>query len=279
MGSLDGKLALVSGVANKHSIAWGIARVLRAQGAGIALSCNPPALKRVTRLARDVDSGIVIPCDVRDDESIEQAFDRIGEAWGGKLDILVHSIAYADLEDMGGEFIRVSREGWNLALEVSAYSLVAFARCARPLMKKGGGGSIVTLSFLGGEKVAPGYNIMGIAKAALESALKYLAYDLGPDNIRVNAVSPGPIRTLSSMVIESFDTAQKLCLEQSPLLRLVDQEDVGNLTAFLASDQSSGLTGSIIRLDSGMNVVGAPSITHPGLAGKRGDGAGEPDPS
>jgi enoyl-[acyl-carrier protein] reductase I len=209
MGILEGKTALVSGVANRQSIAWGIARTLREEGARVALLCHPGPLKRVTKLAGEIGSELVVPCDVRSDENIEEAFRTVGTAFGGRMDILVHSIAYADIEDMGGEFIAVSRSGWNLALEVSAYSLVAFTRCARPLMKAAGGGSVVTISFLGGERVAPGYNVMGIAKAALESALRYLAYDLGPDNIRINAVSPGPIRTMSALVIESFEEAQR----------------------------------------------------------------------
>jgi enoyl-[acyl-carrier protein] reductase I len=263
MKLLEGKRAVVAGVANKRSIAWGIARAFHEHGAQVALTCVDSSAKRVAKLAREIDTDIVVPCDVRDDAAIAAAFDRIGMILGGKLDILVHSIAFARLEDMGGEFITVNREGWNLALEISAYSLVAMARAARPYMSNAGGGSILTMSFIGGARVAPNYNMMGIAKAALESAVRYLAYDLGPDKIRVNALSPGPIETASSMVVDHFAEALDATRQRSPLLANITTRDVGDLAVFYASDLSRMITGYTIRVDSGLDILAAGSGTHP----------------
>lgn len=255
MGLLDGKKALIAGVANKDSIAWGMARALRAQGAEIAFTCLKSNVRRLKKLAPEVESDLIFPCDVRSDEEIARAFDCLKEAFDGELHILVHSIAYADIDDLGGEFVRTTRSGWNLAMEVSAYSLVVLTRKARPLMKAAGGGSIITLSFEGGERVVPGYNIMGVAKAALNMSVRYLAYDLGPENIRVNAISAGPIRTISSMVIDNFDNALHRTRVHSPLLRNITEEDMGKTAVYLASDLSSGVTGAVLMVDSGMNVV------------------------
>jgi enoyl-[acyl-carrier protein] reductase I len=263
MKLLEGKRAVVAGVANKRSIAWGIARAFHEHGAQVALTCVDSSAKRVAKLAREIETDIVVPCDVRDDAAIEAVFDRIGATFDGKVDILVHSIAYARLEDMGGEFIAVNREGWNLALEVSAYSLVAMARAARPFMINAGGGSILTLSFVGGARVTPSYNMMGIAKAALECAVRYLAYDLGPDKIRVNALSPGPIQTASSMVVDRFEDALDATSSSSPLLENVTAEDVGNMAVFYASDLSRRITGYPIPIDSGMSILAAGSGAHP----------------
>lgn len=263
MKLLEGKRAVVAGVANKRSIAWGIARAFHEHGARVALTCVDNSAKRVSKLGEEIGAEIVVPCDVRSDEAIEKAFDRIGETFAGGLDILVHSIAYGRLEDMGGEFLSVNREGWNLALEISAYSLVAMARCARPYMINAGGGSIQTVSFVGGVRVTPSYNMMGIAKAALESAVRYLAYDLGPDKIRVNALSPGPILTASSMVVDRFDDALDATGRCSPLLENVTPEDVGNVAVFYASDLSRMITGYPIRIDSGMSLLAAGSGPHP----------------
>lgn len=265
MGLLNQKRAVVAGVANRMSIAWGIAQALHEQGADIAFLCLDSNLKRVGKLAKELGSGIVIPCNVQKDEDIQSAFQQISEVFDGRLDILVHAIAYAKIHDLGGEFIKVTRDGWNLALEISAYSLVAFARYARPLMTASGGGSIITLTFAGGEKVAPGYNIMGVAKAALNMSVKYLSYDLGPDGIRVNSIGPGPIKTLSSMMIDDFSNALELTEKHSPLLRNINIHDINGAAVFLASDLSSGLTGSIIKVDGGMDSVLAPSIPHPAL--------------
>jgi enoyl-[acyl-carrier protein] reductase I len=254
MGLLDGKKALVAGVANNKSIAWGIAQALYAQGAQIAFACLETNVRRVNRLASQVHSEIVIPCDVRKDEDIGEAFDKVRTAFDGKLEILVHSIAFANLNDIGGEFIKISRSGWHLALDISVYSLVAFARSARPLMKSAGGGSIITLTF-GGDKVVPGYNVMGVAKSALEMTVRYLAYDLGPENIRVNAIGAGPIPTLSSQIIEDFESALRRVEESSPLLRNVTLEDVGKTAVYLASDFSIAVTGAVINVDAGINIM------------------------
>ncbi len=261
MDLLTGRNALVVGVANKKSIAWGIAQALHAHGAHLAFSCLETNIRRVKKLAPQVNSEIIIGCDVQKDEDITRLFEQVKDAFDGKLHILIHSIAYADINDLGGEFIKISRSGWNLALDVSTYSLVALARSARPYMKAAGGGSIITLTF-GENEVVPGYNIMGVAKAALEMAVRYLAYDLGPENIRVNAIKAGPIATMSSLAIENFDTALRTDSECSPLLRNVTSEDVGKTAVYLASDFSSAVTGAVIRVDSGMNIMCPAAVPH-----------------
>jgi enoyl-[acyl-carrier protein] reductase I len=261
VGLLDGKNALVLGVANKRSIAWGIAQALHAHGARLAFSCLETNMRRVKKLAPQVETDIILGCDVQKEDDIARLFDELNVSFQGRLDILVHSIAYADLNDLGGEFIKTSRGGWHLALDVSAYSLVALARACRPLMKLAEGGSIITLTF-GDYKVVPGYNIMGVAKAALEVTVRYLAYDLGPENIRVNAIGAGPIPTLSSMAIENFDTALQKVEECSPMLRNIGQEDVGNTAIYLASHLSRNVTGTVIKVDSGMNIMCPGSIPH-----------------
>lgn len=259
MGLLKGKRALISGVANKKSLAWGIAQAMHRQGARLAFTCAPTNLRRVNKLSAQVDCDLVVPCDVKSDADIEKAIDAIGEYFEGRLDIFVHCIAFANWEDIGGEFIKTSREGWNLALEVSAYSLVAFTRQIRPLLIAANGGAIITLSFGGAEAVVPGYNVMGIAKAALNASVRYLAYDLGPERIRVNAIAPGPVATLSSQVIENFKLALELVEERSPLLRNVSKEDVGTTAVYLASDLSAAITGATIPVDSGMHIMCPPT--------------------
>jgi len=266
MKLLEGKRVLVSGVANPRSIAWGIAQALHAHGARLAFTCLDSARRRVTKLAAEIGSDLVFSCDVSRDEDIERAFEEVGNAFEGKLDVLVHSIAYARLEDLGGEFLTVSREGWRLALEVGAYSLVAMARAARPLMKAAGGGSILTLTFVGGGRVTPGYNTMGVTKAALECAVRYLAYDLGPDGIRVNALSPGPIPTLSSMVVDRFEESLRKTESHSPLLRQITSQDVGNAAVFFAADLSSAITGSVHHIDGGMDALIGGCGPHPRAA-------------
>ncbi len=263
MKLLDGKKILISGVATQKSIAWGIAKCLHEAGGQLAFLCLPSNSRRVKKLARQLDSDIVIECDVRNDSQIEAAFKSVDMAFQGELHALVHSIAYAKIEELGGEFLQVSHEGWNLALEISAYSLVAFTRYARPLMNNAGGGSIISITFGGGERVVQGYNIMGVAKAALNMSIRYLAYDLGPENIRVNGISSGPIITMSSMMIESFDKALDIATKHPPLLRNISVEEVSNAALYLLSDLSSGVTGEIIHVDSGANILMAPSITHP----------------
>lgn len=266
MGILEGKRALVAGVANAKSIAWGIAQSLDEHGAKVALTCVPSTHRRVAKLAAQIGCELVFDCDVNKDEDITRVMEEVGWAFDGKLDVLVHSIAYARLEDMGGEFINVPREGWRLALEVSAYSLVAMTRAARPLLKAAGGGSVMTVSFCGGVKVAPSYNVMGIAKAALESAVRYLTYDLGPDNIRVNALSPGPILTMSSMVIDHFDESLQKMVTHSPMLKYLSAQDVGRAAVFLASDLSSMISGTVIDIDGGMHILMAGTLPHPRAA-------------
>ena len=257
MGLLDGKNALVCGVANKKSIAWGIAQALHAHGARLGFTCLENNVRRLNKLAPQVNSEIIIPCDVQKEEDIAHALDEVSTAFDGKLDILVHAVAYANMDDLGGEFISISKSGWSLALEISAYSLIA-----RPLMNAAGGGSIITLTFSGGELVVPGYNIMGIAKAALNMSVRYLAYDLGPENIRVNAISAGPIQTLSSLAVEEFDTALRMIKEYSPLLRNVTLEDLGETAVYLASHLSNSVTGMIINVDSGIRSLCPPSVPH-----------------
>jgi enoyl-[acyl-carrier protein] reductase I len=262
MGLLDGKKALVCGVTNKSSIGWGIAKALHAQGARLAFTCVETNVKRLKRLAPGLDADIVIPCDVLKDADIDSAAQTLQHAFQGRLDILVHSIAWADISELGSEFIRVSRSAWNLALEASAYSLVALSRAFQSMMKTSGCGSIITLTFVGGKNVVPGYNIMGIAKSALNMSVKYLAYDLGPDRIRVNAISAGPITTYSSMAVENFDLALQLVQSHSPLLRNISQDDIGGTAVYLASELSSAVTGEIISVDSGMHVLAPPAIAH-----------------
>jgi len=263
MGLLTGKRALVSGVANSKSIALGIAQAFHEQGAHVALSCIESTQRRVAKLAAELGPALVVRCDVTKDEDIARAFAEVGEAFGGKLDVLVHSIAYARLEEMSGEFLNVTREGWRLALDVSAYSLVAMARGARPLMKAAGGGSIMALTYLGGDKVSPGYNMMGVAKAALECTVRYLAYDLGPDGIRVNALSPGPIVTVSAMVLDGLDVTVRKLETHSPLLRPITPRDVGNAAVLYAADLSRAITGAKLYIDGGMNILESGARVHP----------------
>lgn len=263
---LDQKRAVVCGVANAKSIAWGIAKKLQEHGAEVALTCVESARRRVTKLAEEIGIRHVISCDVGNDDDVQRAFGELGQAFDGQLDILVHSIAYARLEDLGGEFLVVNREGWRTALETSAYSLISMARAARPLLISAGGGSIMTLTFAGGERVVPSYNIMGVAKAALESSMSYLAYDLGPDKIRVNAISPGPIETMSSMVVDKFSDSLDSVRRISPLLKCVTPGDVGDAAVFFGSDLSKMVTGSVFYVDSGCNTLAADPGDHPRAA-------------
>jgi enoyl-[acyl-carrier protein] reductase I len=254
MGLLDGKVALIFGVANKNSIAWGIARKLHEQGAEIALSYAGEALtKRVIPLAEQIDCDFVRQCDVTNDEELDTLFADIKERFG-KIDVLVHSVAYANREDMGGRFIDISRDGFTLALDISAYSLVAMAKRAEPLMPDGG--SIMSMSYYAAEKVMPRYNVMSIAKAALETMTMYLANDLGPKNIRVNAISAGPIKTLAAAGVPGFKTMYKYAEQVAPLRRMVTQEDVGDTAIWLASDLSRSVTGDVIHVDAGFNILG-----------------------
>ena len=258
MKSLSGKRALILGLANDRSIAWGIAQALHEQGARLAFNFLGDALeKRVRPLAESLGAEIIAPCDVGSDEQIESIFSEVKEKWGG-LDILIHSVAFANKDDLQGRFVDTSRAGFALALDISAYSLVATAREAAKLMSPEKGGTIVTLTYYGSEKVMPGYNVMGVAKAALETSVKYLANDLGPQKIRVHAISAGPIKTLAAAGgIRNFKDFLGTIEEKSPMRENVSPEDVGALTSFLCEDRARHMTGSVLYVDSGMNIMGA----------------------
>ncbi len=257
MLDLTGKHALVTGIANNRSIAWGIAQQLHAAGAELGVTYLPDEKgkmeKKVRELTEPLAPSLFLPCNVQEDEQVTTTFDAVREQWG-KVDILVHCLAFAHREDLVGEFSNTSRSGFQTALEISAYSLVNLARAAKPLMTEGG--SIVTLSYLGGVRVVPNYNVMGVAKAALEMNVRYLASELGASNIRVNGISAGPIRTLASSAIGGILDMIHHVEEVAPLRRTVTQEEVGKAAAFLCSDLSSGVTGQILYVDSGYNIMG-----------------------
>ena len=256
MGLLDGKNALIFGVANDHSIAWGIAQALHAQGAEVGFSSIESLIdKRVRPLAESIGSTFVEPADVQSDEEIARVFARWGETHD-RLDILVHALAFAKREDLTGAFVDTSRDGFALALDVSAYSLVALAREARPYLRSGS--SILTLTYYGAEKVVAHYNVMGVAKAALEASVRYLAADLGPDGIRVNAISAGPVRTLAASGIAGFKKMYGSFAEVAPLRANITIEDVGRSAVYLASDLSSAVTGEVLYVDGGFSVMGIP---------------------
>ncbi len=251
---LEGKLALIAGVANKRSIAWGIAEELHAQGAKLAFTYQGERVeKNVRELAASVGSDIVVEMDARDDASMEQAFAAVAKGLGG-LDLLVHSIAFAQAHDLQQRFIETKRDDFWLALDVSCYSLVAMARLAEPLMEARGGGGVVTMTYLGGERAVPGYNVMGVAKGALDATMKYLAADLGPKNIRVNAVSAGPVRTLAGRSIPGFTVMEEMVAERSPLKRNVNAHDVGKAAAYLLDAEN--VTGTVAYVDAGYHSMG-----------------------
>ncbi len=251
---MAGKRGLIMGVANDRSIAWGIASAVSAQGAALAFTYQGEALaKRVRPLAESVGSNIVLPCDVTDDASIDAVFEEIGSRWGG-LDFLVHAIAYSDKEELKGKYVDTSRDNFVRSLDISCFSFTAVSRRAVPLMTEGG--SLLTLTYYGAERVMPHYNVMGVAKAALEASVRYLAADLGEQNIRVNAISAGPIKTLAASGIGDFRYILKWNEYNSPLHRNVDTEQVGGSALYLLSDLSSGVTGEIHHVDSGYHVVG-----------------------
>jgi enoyl-[acyl-carrier protein] reductase I len=253
----EGKTGLVLGVANKRSIAWAIARRLAGGGARLAFTYQGERIESNVRdLATQVESPLVTECDVRSDEDVARVFTEVAEAFDGGLDVLVHSVAYAAAEDLEGRFTDTPRDRFWLALDVSAYSLVACARAAEPLMEQRGGGSIVTMTYLGGERAVPHYNVMGVAKAALDSSVKYLAWDLGQKNIRVNAISAGPVRTLAARSIAGFPTMEAIVEERAPLHRHVGADDVGAAAAYLLSDEARNVTGTTLYVDSGYHAMG-----------------------
>ena len=253
----EGKTGLVFGVANKRSIAWAIARRLAAGGARLAFTFQGERIESNVRdLAAQVDSPLVTACDVRSDDDVARVFREVGEAFDGGLDLLVHSVAFAAAEDLEGRFVDTPRDRFWLALDVSAYSLVACARAAEPLFEARRGGAIVTMTYLGGERAVPHYNVMGVAKATLDSSVKYLAWDLGQKNVRVNAVSAGPVRTLAARSIAGFPTMEAIVEERAPLHRHVDADDVGAAAAYLLSDEARNVTGTTLYVDSGYHAMG-----------------------
>ena len=256
MTRFEGKRGLVLGVANKRSIAWAIARRLSEEGARLAFTYQGERIEKgVRELAESVSSPLVTECDVRSDEDVERVVREAGETLGG-LDLLVHSVAFAAAEDLEGRFTDTPRDRFWTALDLSAYSLVATARAAEPLMEAAGGGSILTMTYLGGERAVPHYNVMGVAKSALDSSVQYLAWDLGQKNIRVNAVSAGPVRTLAARSIAGFPTMEAIVEERSPLHRHVDADDVGAAAAYLLSDDARNVTGTTLYVDSGYHAMG-----------------------
>ena len=256
-GSYEGKRALVLGVANKRSIAWAIAKRLADAGAELAFTYQGERIEKSVRdLAESVSSPLVTECDVRSDEDVARVFREVGEAFDGGLDLLVHSVAFAAAEDLEGRFTDTPRDRFWMALDVSAYSLVSCARAAEPLMEARGGGSIVTMTYLGGERAVPHYNVMGVAKATLDASVRYLAWDLGQKNIRVNAISAGPVRTLAARSIAGFPTMEAIVEERSPLHRHIDADDVASAAAYLLSDDARNVTGTTLYVDSGYHAMG-----------------------
>jgi enoyl-[acyl-carrier protein] reductase I len=251
-----GKHGLIVGVANKRSIAWAIAQATASRGARLALTYQGRFEENVQELSAGLASPpLVLPCDVTNDAEVDAVFARVDQEFGG-LDFLVHGAAFARKEELSEPFVNTSREGFRLALDISAYSLISLSRGALPLMEKRGGGSIVTLSYLGSERVFPNYNVMGVAKAALEANVRYLAADLGPKGIRVNAVSAGPIKTISAMGIAGFSSILNVYRDRAPLRRTVEAAEVGEAAAFLLSDAGRAITGEVLIVDGGFHATG-----------------------
>lgn len=258
MGLLDGKTALVFGVANDRSIAWGITQAFHAQGAQIGLSYAGEVLERRVRpLAASINCNFVEPCDVTKDEDILKVAQRAGEVFG-QVDILVHAIAFAGRDELNGPYYNTSRKGFQTAMDISVFSFTALAKAFQPILNPGG--ALLTLTYYGAEKVSPHYNVMGVAKAALEASVRYLAYDFGPQGVRVNAISAGPIRTLAAAGVSGFKNLYRRFAELAPLHQNITIEDVGNTAVYLCSDLSSKTTGEVIYVDSGYNILG---ITEP----------------
>jgi enoyl-[acyl-carrier protein] reductase I len=262
---MQGKRGIVMGVANDRSIAWGIARAVAAQGAEVAFTYQGEALeKRVRPLAESIGSSLVLPCDVADDASMDAAFEAVGKAWGGKIDFLVHAIGYADKQFLRGRYLDTPRAAFLQAMDISCFSFVAVGQRAAAMMEAGG--SMLTLSYLGAERVTPHYNVMGVAKAALEASVRYMATDLGERGIRVNAISAGPIKTLAASGIGDFRYILRWNQYNAPLRRNVTIEEVGGSGLYLLSDLAAGVTGEVHHVDSGYHIVGmknpdAPDIT------------------
>jgi enoyl-[acyl-carrier protein] reductase I len=259
MSLLNGKRALIVGVANERSLAWAIAQALKGQGAELALTFQGPTLeKRVRPLAEEVGAKAVIDLDVAQDDAIARCFTELGRVWD-RLDVLVHSVAYAPREALEGRFSDVtSREAFRIAMDISAYSLVALTRAAKPMLRPGS--SIVTLTYDAGQKVVTNYNVMGVAKAALESCVRYLAHDLGRDGIRVNAISAGPVKTLAAAGISGFRSMLTENAERTPLRRNIEHADVGNAALYLSSELAKNVTGEVLHVDAGQNIMAPVSM-------------------
>lgn len=259
MGLMDGRKCLIIGVANQRSIAWGIAQALHREGAQLAFTYVNDRLKdNVVKLVTSLDGHEempVLPCDVQDSAQIEALFSDLRERWG-RLDVYVHSVAFARQEDLSGAFSEIPWEGYALAQHVSAYSLIETSKHAKPLLEAAGGGSIMTLSYIAAERVVEKYNVMAVAKAALECNMRYLAAELGPSNIRVNAISAGPLKTLAASAVKGISAARDMMEERAPLRRNITQEEIGNVGLFLASDLSLCITGETIYADNGFHVLG-----------------------
>ena len=257
MGFLTGKRALIFGVASNRSIAWGIAKAMHREGADLAFAYMGEHLReRVEKLAGECDSDIIVPCDVEDDEQIEAVFEHLDDYWDS-LDIIVHSVAFAPKEMLEGDYLdNLSREGFNTAHDISSYSLAAIAKAGRHMLQNREDASIITMSYLGAVRAFPGYNVMGLAKASLEANVRYLAHSLGPEGIRVNAISAGPIKTLAAKGISGFNKIIEHVEQSAPLRRNVTIDEVGNTSAFLCSSLASGITGEVIYVDAGYNTAG-----------------------
>lgn len=260
MGFLSGKRALIVGLASNRSIAWGIAQAMHREGAELAFSYQTDKLKpRVEKMAGELGSSLIMPCDVSSDQEIEDVFDYLSKQWD-KVDIIIHSVGFAPKDELAGNFVDMTtREGFNIAHEISSYSFTALAKAGREMMKDTNG-SLLTLSYLGAERAMPNYNVMGLAKASLEANVRYMAQSLGPEGIRVNAVSAGPIKTLAAAGIGDFRTMLHQVEENAPLRKNVTIEEVGNASAFLCSDLASGITGQVVYVDSGYNIIGMPKL-------------------
>lgn len=255
MGLLTGKKAIIFGIANEKSIAWAIAQAFKREGAELAVTyANDTVAKRVVPLAESLQAELVLPCDVRNDDDLRVTFAEVGKAWGG-LDILVHSVAFANKEELKGSFLNTTREGFSLALDISAYSFIAMMKEAYPLMKERNA-SALALTYYGAQKVFPNYNVMGVAKAALEASVRYLAESIGPDGIRVNAISAGPLKTLAAAGVGGFNQIAGHVAEKAPLRRNISQDEVAGAALYLSSHLASGVTGEIHFVDSGYNIIG-----------------------
>ena len=253
---LEGKTGIIFGVANKRSIAWAIAQALSREGMRLAFTYQGERLKEgVEALSSTLPDSVLLPCDVTNDAEVEAVFKNVDETFG-RLDTLVHSVAFAPKEDLENEFVKTSRDGFKLAHDISAYSLVGLSRAAMPLMEKSGGGSVLALTYHGAVKAVEGYNLMGVAKASLEASVRYLAANLGPKNIRVNAISAGPVNTLAARGIKGFTGMLHHHAERAPLRRNVELEEIGNAALFLCSNMSSAITGEIMYVDCGYNIIG-----------------------